>query len=110
MTVVTGARQKGKILDLLGQNGVFIDENDREYDELLPPKSFKSRAFVKIQDGCNNFCSYCIIPYLRGRSRSRKIESAAAEILTCGAASRCGTLRLIFTCLCRAGRKGCSKR
>ncbi len=86
VTVVTGARQKGKILDLLGQNGVFIDENDREYDELLPPKSFKSRAFVKIQDGCNNFCSYCIIPYLRGRSRSRKIESAAAEILTCGAA------------------------
>lgn len=81
VTVVTGARQKGKILQLLEREGAFLDENDREYDELPPPRTLKSRAFVKVQDGCNNFCSYCIIPYLRGRSRSRKLESAAAEIL-----------------------------
>lgn len=85
VTVVAGARQKGKILELLGSRGVFLDESDGEYDELLPPKTSKSRAFVKIQDGCNNFCSYCIIPYLRGRSRSRRMESAAAEILSCKA-------------------------
>lgn len=43
------------------------------------PKSNKTRAFVKIQDGCNRFCSYCIIPYLRGRSRSRRIEDVVKE-------------------------------
>lgn len=40
------------------------------------------RAYVKIQDGCNRFCSYCIIPFLRGRSRSRKEEDIVAEIKT----------------------------
>lgn len=40
------------------------------------------RAYVKIQDGCNRFCSYCIIPYLRGRSRSRKTEEILSEVKT----------------------------
>lgn len=40
----------------------------------------KVRAFIKVQDGCNNFCSYCIIPYARGRVRSRKIENIISEI------------------------------
>lgn len=40
----------------------------------------RTRAFVKIQDGCNNFCSYCIIPYLRGRSRSRLIMDIVKEV------------------------------
>ena len=75
--LVTGARQKSKILALLDEEGVRLDEEDGRYDEMLPPVSLKTRAFVKIQDGCNNFCSYCIIPYLRGRSRSRTVESAA---------------------------------
>lgn len=39
-----------------------------------------TRAFVKVQDGCNSFCSYCIIPYVRGRSRSRTIEEVLKEI------------------------------
>lgn len=43
------------------------------------PITDKTRAFVKIQDGCNRFCSYCIIPYLRGRSRSRSIEDIVNE-------------------------------
>ncbi|MBQ4072767.1 MAG: tRNA (N(6)-L-threonylcarbamoyladenosine(37)-C(2))-methylthiotransferase MtaB [Clostridia bacterium] len=53
------------------------------YEEPLAfPKPERTRSYVKIQDGCNNFCSYCIIPYLRGRSRSRKIDSCVKEIET----------------------------
>lgn len=39
-----------------------------------------TRAFVKVQDGCNSFCTYCIIPYVRGRSRSRRLESVVKEV------------------------------
>jgi threonylcarbamoyladenosine tRNA methylthiotransferase MtaB len=42
--------------------------------------SAHTRAFVKVQDGCNSFCTYCIIPYVRGRSRSRSLEEILAEI------------------------------
>ena len=40
----------------------------------------RTRAFVKVQDGCNSFCTYCIIPYVRGRSRSRGIEDVVREV------------------------------
>ena len=83
--LVTGARQKSKSLSLLDGEGTAWDGNDKMYDEMPAPVSLKTRAFVKIQDGCNNFCSYCIIPYLRGRSRSRTVESAAEEILSASA-------------------------
>lgn len=42
--------------------------------------SAHTRAFVKVQDGCNSYCSYCIIPYVRGRSRSKTIEAITSEI------------------------------
>ncbi len=80
VTVVTGTKNKDKILSLLEDNGVFIETDDTTFDELLSPKTEKTRAYVKIQDGCNNFCSYCIIPYLRGRSRSRNPENIVKEI------------------------------
>ena len=81
--LVSGARRKGELIALLeeGACGVRIDGSDAPYDEMPAPRPQRARAFVKIQDGCNNFCSYCIIPYLRGRTRSSSFESAAAEIL-----------------------------
>lgn len=91
---VAGARRKGKILEIAAsiaasgssgferEFGVIKEESDGEYEELPVPECLKTRNFVKIQDGCNRFCAYCVIPYLRGRSRSRSLESAAAEILS----------------------------
>lgn len=49
-------------------------------DMMLKSEQDKTRAFVKIQDGCDNFCSYCIIPFMRGNIRSKDIEVAAKEI------------------------------
>ena len=80
VTLVTGAKSKDKILSLLNETGVSIEEEDEYYEEFLPEKSDRTRAFVKVEDGCNNFCSYCIIPYLRGRVRSRNPENAVREI------------------------------
>ncbi len=51
----------------------------------VAPTSDKTRAFVKIQDGCNRYCSYCIVPYLRGASRSRSIDDIVAEVEGYGA-------------------------
>lgn len=52
-----------------------------EYEELTLTKTAEhTRAYIKIQDGCNQFCSYCIIPYARGRVRSRKMEDILSEI------------------------------
>ena len=83
---VTGAQRKNRVLEIVKEGfaeerlGVQI-ENEKAYEEMPLPECLKTRNFVKIQDGCNRFCSYCVIPYLRGRSRSRLLESAAAEIL-----------------------------
>ena len=80
--VVTGTFNKEKILDLLTENGTFIFDSTKVYSEMPIPKTDKCRAFIKVQDGCNNFCSYCIIPYLRGRSRSRSPENVKNEIIS----------------------------
>ena len=44
-----------------------------------------TRAYIKVQDGCNQFCSYCIIPYARGRVRSRNLEHVLEEVRTLAA-------------------------
>ena len=78
--LITGAYSKGKILDMIDERGVIVAPERKDFEELLPVKSLRTRTFVKVQDGCDNFCSYCIIPYLRGRSRSRDPEKVIEEI------------------------------
>ena len=66
-------KSKEEIVSDVSNQNEFLDFGDVTYTE-------KNRAVVKVQDGCNMFCSYCIIPYARGRIRSRKIESVVSEI------------------------------
>lgn len=69
---VEQASKNTYVSDVLHQTE-FLDFGDVTYTE-------KTRAVIKVQDGCNQFCSYCIIPYARGRIRSRKPESVIKEI------------------------------
>lgn len=72
----------GKLQDKTLHNTTVIDVNRScEYEEMtLKQTAEHTRAYIKIQDGCNQFCSYCIIPYARGRVRSRKAEDVINEI------------------------------
>ncbi len=87
VVAVVGAQRKNRVLEIVqsGFSEGFCGEQKQSangvYEEMPLPKCLKTRNFVKIQDGCNRFCSYCVIPYLRGRSRCRSLESAVAEIL-----------------------------
>ena len=92
--ILIGNSGKGKIVELIKAYRAAMLENDGRIEDYLPPVKEegeyenlflskpldRSRAFVKIQDGCNQFCAYCIIPYVRGRIRSRKIEDCLQEI------------------------------
>lgn len=84
VTLVTGTMRKDRILDLLSEKGIFL-QTETAFCELPVPKRTHTRANLRIQDGCDRFCSYCLIPYLRGRSRSRSMESVHAEATACGA-------------------------
>lgn len=85
--IISGVSKKGELVE--GILGDFSQEAHKpeirvcalpsEYEESVLPRHTKTRSYIKIQDGCNNFCSYCIIPHLRGRSRSRSIESIVKE-------------------------------
>ncbi len=87
--IITGTRERGKIPSLVKE---FIKKRQRtvnilEYGkadkyEKLTCGSFenRTRAFIKIQDGCNQFCSYCLIPYARGRCRSKPLDDLREEV------------------------------
>ena len=85
--IIVGNDRKKEIVDIVEQNikETIIDINDTsvagEFEELnIESIKEHTRAYIKIQDGCNQFCSYCIIPYARGRIRSRRPENIMKEI------------------------------
>jgi len=87
--IVLGTSNRSKIVefleDFIKNNSQIVcvnKENRNEEYECLKITSYSenTRAFIKIQDGCNNFCSYCIIPYTRGNFRSRPKEEIFSEI------------------------------
>lgn len=80
--LITGSFSKNKILDMLDEKGVHISPMPQNFEELFMVKTLRTRTYIKVQDGCNNFCSYCIVPFLRGRSRSRNPEKVLEEIRT----------------------------
>lgn len=84
VTLVTGTMRKDKILTMLDRCGI-IRETETAFCELPEPKRNRTRAYLRIQDGCNRFCSYCLIPYLRGRTRSRSADEILKEANACGA-------------------------
>jgi len=88
--IIIGNNKKHELVSKLdeffrdhGKIDAVLDINDKnqEFEELyLDNPSEHTRAFIKVQDGCNQFCSYCIIPYARGRVRSRNMASVLEEV------------------------------
>ena len=88
--LVLGNNRKGNIVDALaeyaknkpghGSHVIKINQT-KEYEDLYIDHTAEHvRVYIKVQDGCNQFCTYCIIPYARGRVRSRNIESVLKEV------------------------------
>ena len=84
--IVIGNNRKHELVSLIeefAKDNVFdINHEKQEFEELFVSQTAEhTRAFIKVQDGCNQFCSYCIIPYARGRVRSRKLENVIDEVM-----------------------------
>lgn len=76
---VIGNEKKDQI-DKFIESSVFkVYDFLPNYNNLKNPNINQTRAYLKVQDGCNNFCAYCLIPYLRGRSRSRELTECVKE-------------------------------
>ena len=92
--IIIGNNKKKDLIAILDEHFAKIEEKEpqvelidiahtHEYEEMRVSRQAEhTRANVKVQDGCNQFCSYCIIPYARGRVRSRKMEDVLAEVHT----------------------------
>ena len=88
--IILGNNKKGELINEIKKYETenqrvadYIDINDGfvDYETLHISKTAEhTRAFIKVQDGCNQFCSYCLIPYARGRVRSRDIEDVIEEV------------------------------
>lgn len=84
--IVIGNNRKHELVSLIEEfakdNVLDINHEKQEFEELFVSQTAEhTRAFIKVQDGCNQFCSYCIIPYARGRVRSRKLENVIDEVM-----------------------------
>lgn len=85
--IVTGTKEReklpGLVLQVIESKSRIVDiseySSDDIYEDISCSQVYKTRAFLKIQDGCNCFCSYCIIPYARGRCRSKPMKSLIKE-------------------------------
>lgn len=90
INIVIGNNKKSELINLLEEyeqthmkcsSIVDINHEKQDYEEMfLSHTAEHTRAFIKVQDGCNQFCSYCIIPFARGRVRSRKLEDVISEV------------------------------
>lgn len=87
--IYIGNKDKSKIVELLDQYFVNKEpirrvglEKDKFEDMFITDFKNRCRAFVKIQDGCENFCSYCVIPYVRGKCRSKDLNTVIKEVET----------------------------
>ena len=80
VSLVLGNANKNNIPNILEQKGLLKEDLPTLYEDDNKVIPTKTRAYVKIQDGCNNFCTYCIIPYLRGRSRSKDLTKVKSEV------------------------------
>lgn len=78
---VTGNAKKNEIMELINERNMTLPKiEDKIYTNTARPIETRTRQFIKIQDGCDYFCTYCLIPYVRGRSRSRDIDDILDEI------------------------------
>ena len=87
LDIIVGNTEKNNIVKIVEE---YSNSKEEEVGKIEEEKEFqdfgtvtyteKTRAVIKVQDGCNNFCSYCIIPYAKGRVRSRKPESVIKEV------------------------------
>ncbi len=93
--VIIGNNKKQELVPILeeyfrnqdnGLHVIDIGQTEKYEDLRLTRIADHTRAFLKVQDGCNQFCSYCIIPYTRGRVRSREVENVEAEVRSLAAA------------------------
>ena len=92
--IIIGNNKKKDLIAILDEHFAKIEEKEpqvelidiahtHEYEEMRVSRQAEhTRANVKVQDGCNQFCSYCITPYARGRARRRKVEGVLAEVHT----------------------------
>lgn len=88
LDIVLGNKDKSKIVDLLDEYftkkekivKLYNDPKSQFEDMYITNFPGRTRAFVKIQDGCENFCSYCIIPFVRGKCRSKDKDKVISEI------------------------------
>lgn len=90
LDIIIGNKDKSKIVEILDEwfmkkhiiKKLYSEEKNVFEDMYITDFPGRTRAFVKIQDGCENFCSYCIIPYVRGKCRSKDMNKVIEEITT----------------------------